>query len=160
MKYKSELVDFETILPVWANELWPNRTSDIKSMSSMTYNKTFDMDIYKKYQPTFVAVYNNSNDIIGVNSGHRTDDTMYRSRGIWVNPLYRQKGIAGILFCEIEGQAMKEECVWLWSIPRQVALPAYKKYGFEQTSDFFDEGMEFGPNCYVKKKLDYEFKQH
>ena len=48
MKYKSELVDFETILPVWANELWPNRTSDIKSMSSMTYDKTFDMNIYKK----------------------------------------------------------------------------------------------------------------
>jgi GNAT superfamily N-acetyltransferase len=85
---------------------------------------------------------------------------MYRSRGIWVDPVYRGKGVAGILFCELEGQAMKEQCKSIWSVPREKALPSYVKYGFKQTSDFFNEGMEFGPNCYVIKELDYELKQH
>lgn len=155
MKSRSEIVDFETILPIWEEKLWPNRESEIKPMSSMMYKGGFDMDIYNLYEPTFFAVYNNAGQIIGVNSGHRTEQRLYRSRGIWVNPLYRKKGVAGVLFCELHGQAMKEECTAIWSIPRKKALPAYEKYGFEQTSDFFDEGMEFGPNCYVYKELDY-----
>ena len=160
MKFKSEAVHFETILPIWRHSLWPDRKSQIKHMSSMTYEGKIDMSIYKKYTPTFFAVYNNAGQIIGVNSGHQTGDRMYRSRGIWVDPVYRGKGVAGILFCELEGQAMKEQCKSIWSVPREKALPSYVKYGFKQTSDFFNEGMEFGPNCYVIKELDYELKQH
>ena len=160
MKYKVEKVDFDTILPIWQNKLWPNRESQIRSMSSMMYEGGFDMNIYKIYEPSFFAVYNNAKDIIGVNSGHRTESKLYRSRGIWVDPLYRKKGIAGILFCELFGQAISEQCEAVWSIPRKESLSAYTKYGFEQTSDFFDEGMEFGPNCYVYMKLDRTNLQH
>tara|TARA_Y200000002_G_scaffold383243_1_gene404357 strand:- start:6460 stop:6942 length:483 start_codon:yes stop_codon:yes gene_type:complete len=160
MKFRTEHVDFNVIQPVWFEKLWPGRNSDIKPMSSMTYDGKIDMSIYDKFKPTFVAVYNNADTIIGVNSGHQTGDNMYRSRGVWVDPLYRKQGIAGILFCEIEGKAMEEKCKTMWSLPRKESLPAYEKYGFIKTSDFFDEGMEFGPNCYVKKELDYEFKPH
>jgi GNAT superfamily N-acetyltransferase len=156
MKGRSEIVDFETILPIWEEKLWPNRESEIKSMSSMMYQGGYDMSIYEKYEPTFFAVYNVVNEIVGVNSGHRTSNDLYRSRGIWVDPRYRLKGVSGILFCELHGQAMREGCTAIWSIPRQIALPAYEKYGFKQTSDFFDEGMEFGPNCYVYKELNYD----
>ena len=160
MKYRSELISFQDILPIWQEKLWKGRNSPIKPMSSMLYKGGFNMDIYNLYSPTFFAVYNNANKIIGVNSGHRTNEQVYRSRGIWVDPLHRKKGIAGILFCELEGQAMKEKCTSIWSIPREEALPAYIKYGFVKSSNFFDEDMEFGPNCYVRKKLDYELKQH
>lgn len=160
MKYKIKTVDFETVLPIWEEELWPDRASEIKPMSSMMYKGGFDMDIYNLYKPTFFAVYNNAGQIIGVNSGHRTEQRLYRSRGIWVNPLYRKKGVAGVLFCELFGQAMKEQCEAVWSIPRKSALSSYELYGFKKTSEFFDEGMEFGPNCYVYLELDYEFKQH
>ena len=41
----------------------------------------------------------------------------------------------------------------IWSIPRKSALPAYAKFGFETVGDYFDEGMEFGPNIYVIKRI-------
>lgn len=160
MNSQTAVVDFETILPIWKNKLWPERIDPIRPMSSMTYLGGYDTTIYEKYNPTFFVVYNVVGDIIGVNSGHRTSDNLYRSRGLWVDPKYRLKGISGILFCELHGQSMKEGCTAIWSIPRKSALPAYEKYGFNRTSDFFDEGMEFGPNCYVYKDIDYEFKPH
>jgi GNAT superfamily N-acetyltransferase len=160
MNYKTNTINFETILPIWNDKLWLGRVSDIKPMSSMVYLGGYDVSIYKKYSPTFFAVYNNAGDIIGVNSGHKTTDNLYRSRGLWVDPLYRLKGISGILFCELYGQAIKESCIAIWSIPRKTALPAYKKYGFKQTSEFFDNAMEFSPNCYVYKEIDYELKPH
>ena len=160
MRFKVEIVDFQTILPIWEEELWLGRSSEIKPMSSMTYLGGFDMSIYEKYEPTFFAVYNVVNEIVGVNSGHRTSDDLYRSRGIWVDPRYRGNGIAGILFCELFGQAINEQCEAVWSVPRKNALLAYEKVGFKQTSDFFDEGMEFGPNCYVYAELDYNIKEH
>jgi GNAT superfamily N-acetyltransferase len=160
MKYSTSIVDFRTIFPIWKEKLWPERLSDIKMMSSMMYLGGYDTSIYNKYSPTFFTVYNNNGDIIGVNSGHKTTNNLYRSRGLWVDPLYRLQGISGILFCELYGQAMKESCKAIWSIPRKTALPAYKKYGFIQTSDFFNDAVEFGPNCYVYKEIDYEFKPH
>jgi GNAT superfamily N-acetyltransferase len=160
MNYKTNTINFETILPIWNDKLWLGRVSDIKPMSSMVYLGGYDVSIYKKYSPTFFAVYNSAGDIIGVNSGHKTTDNLYRSRGLWVDPLYRLKGISGILFCELYGQAIKESCIAIWSIPRKTALPAYKKYGFKQTSEFFDNAMEFSPNCYVYKEIDYELKPH
>jgi GNAT superfamily N-acetyltransferase len=160
MKYKTGTVEFNTILPFWKEKLWPNRKDAIRPMNDIAYLGGHDPEIYKKFEPTFFVVYNLVNEIIGVNSGHRSTVDMYRSRGLWVDPQYRRKGISGILFCELHGQAMKENCKAIWSIPRKESLPAYEKYGFIKTSDFFDKGMEFGPNCYVYKEIDYEFKQH
>ena len=153
MKFKSEAVYFETILPIWKHNLWPNRQSQIKHMSSMTYKGKIDMSIYEKYTPTFFAVYNNAGQIIGVNSGHQTGERMYRSRGIWVDPEFRRYGVAQILFDMTEKQAKKEKCDAVWSMPRKSALPAYEKFGFVKQGDFFDEGVEFGPNCWVLKRL-------
>lgn len=110
------------------------------------------MSIYQKYTPSFWGVYED-NKIVGVNSGFRTDVHDYRSRGIWVDPQYRGQGIASLLFDALFVQAFEEQCTMCWSIPRQSALRAYTSVGFVQTSDFFDEGMEFGPNCYVCKML-------
>ncbi len=157
---ESKTISFEQITEVWHKELWPSRVSPIETHSAMTWPFDgnpieFDMDIFN-YEPTFFGVYDNQK-LVGVNSGHRTKDNIYRSRGIWVNPEYRKKGISKILFLMTESQAIREECNLIWSIPRKSALSAYTRFGFETVGDFFDEGMEFGPNIYVRKEINVNY---
>ena len=149
-------ITFETICHIWQKHLWQNRVSPIETHSAMTWPYDgnpieFDMDIFN-YEPSFFGVTANGR-IVGVNSGHRTKDNIYRSRGIWVDPDVRKKGVAQLLFNATQKQAINEGCNMIWSIPRKSALPAYTKFGFETMGDFFDEGMEFGPNIYVFKEL-------
>jgi len=151
-KFVIHTIDFDIISAVWKQQLWTNRKSEICPMSSMQFLGGTDMSIYEKYVPSFWAVFDNDN-IIGVNSGFATADTRYRSRGIWVDPDYRNKGIAQLLFGQIDKQAKQENKSVCWSIPRKTALPAYEKAGYVKCSDWFNEGMEFGPNCYVKKSI-------
>ena len=58
-----------------------------------------------------------------------------------------------MLFLMTESQAVREGCEIIWSIPRKSALKSYTKFGFETVGNYFDEGMEFGPNIYVKKEI-------
>ena len=150
-------ITFETICHVWQKHLWQNRVSPIETHSAMTWPFDgnpieYDMDIFN-YKPAFFAIFQRQ-EIVGVNSGHRTKDNIYRSRGIWVHPDHRKKGVSKMLFDATEKQARNEGCNMIWSIPRKSALPAYTKFGFETVGDYFDEGMEFGPNIYVTKELD------
>lgn len=147
-----EKIEFETIKKIWETKLWRDRISAIKPMSSMQWNGGIDMSIYDKYEPTFFGVYD-GDKLVGVNSGFRTKDTLYRSRGIWVDPDYRGQGVAQKLFEALDAVALNEGCVEIWSIPRKDALVAYLRAGYVQVGSFFDEGMEFGPNCYVLKKI-------
>ena len=149
-------ITFEQICQIWQSELWPNRVSPIETHSAMTWpfdgnQLEFDMDIFN-YDASFFCVYRKQ-VIIGENSGHRTRDDLYRSRGIWVDPKFRKTGVAQTLFELTESKAREEGCRLIWSIPRKSALPAYTKFGFETVGDYFDEGMEFGPNIYVRKDL-------
>jgi len=145
-------VDFETVKHVWVSRLWPGRY-DVKPMSSMVYGdfEKFDMNVYMKYTPTFWAAYS-GDKVVGVNSGFRTSDTQYRSRGIWVDPEYRKCGIAQQLFLCLEKQAHKEGCKTMWSFPRKGSHHAYLKYGFTKTSDWIHDA-EYGINCYVLKDV-------
>ena len=149
---KINKITFDEILPLWENKLWPNRKSQIKPMSSMTYDKLYDMEIYNNYVPTFWGVFDN-NKLIGVNSGHKTNSHSYRSRGIWVDPNYRGKNIAYLLFLDLEEQALLEGCNNIWSIPRRGSESAYLKFGFKLVGDWFDNNMEFGPNIYAIKHI-------
>jgi len=146
-------IDWDTIHFQWKFNLWPGRY-DIKPMSSMIYNKpeTYDMEIYEKYEPTFWGVYSDKNEIVGVNSGFRTADDMYRSRGIYVNPDYRKQGIAQMLFDALEEQSIEESCTHIWSYPREGSHHAYLKFGFEETSKWYDDS--FGKNVYVLKQVE------
>jgi GNAT superfamily N-acetyltransferase len=148
-------ISFEDILPIWENKLWPNRESAIEGVSAMTWPyegnpDPIDMNIFD-YQPTFYGVYID-NKLVGVNSGHRTSDAQYRSRGIWVDPEYRKKGVAQLLFVLTEHQARIEQCEMLWSIPRKTALTAYTKFGFTTVGDFIITETA-DANIYVKKVL-------
>ncbi len=148
-------ISFEDILPIWENKLWPNRESAIEGVSAMTWPyegnpEPIDMNIFD-YQPTFYGVFMD-NKLVGVNSGHRTTDTQYRSRGIWVDPDYRKRGVAQLLFVLTEHQARIEKCEMMWSIPRKTALTAYTKFGFTTVGDFIVTETA-DANIYVKKVL-------
>ena len=150
-------ISFDTILPIWKNELWPDRTSAIETHSAMTWPfegapDPIDMNIFD-YKPTFWGVYIDDK-LVGVNSGHRTDHTQYRSRGIWVDPDYRGRVIAQMLFSMTEHQALVEGCLLLWSIPRKTALSSYTKFGFETVGGYI-ETETADANIYVKKFLPY-----
>ena len=148
-------ISFDEIAPVWHDKLWPNRTSSIEPMSAMTWPyegdpQPIDMSIFE-FEPVFWGVYVDGK-LVGVNSGHRTSDTQYRSRGIWVDPDYRMHGISQQLFMMTQHQAIIEGCEMIWSIPRKTALKAYTKFGFETVGDFF--GTETADaNIYVIKRI-------
>jgi len=148
-------IDFNTIQSIWKNKLWPNRNSAIETHSAMTWPfegnpESIDMKIFN-YTATFWGAYLD-NKLVGVNSGHRTTDEQYRSRGIWVDPDYRKRGVAQMLFLMTAHQAKVEGCEMLWSIPRKTALPAYTKFGFETVGDYIvTETSE--ANIYVRRSL-------
>ena len=148
-------LSFEQISDIWQNKLWPNRTSAIETHSAMTWPfegnpEQYDMNVFN-YPATFWGVYID-NKLVGVNSGHKTTDTQYRSRGIWVDPEYRKQGIAQNLFLLTKHQAQLEKCEMIWSIPRKTALPAYTKFGFETVGDYIvTETSE--ANIYVRLLL-------
>ena len=94
--------------------------------------------------------------LVGVNSGHKTSDTHYRSRGLWVDPSFRKQGIAQMLFQMTEQQAVDECCSFVWSVPRKTALSAYQRFGFNTVGGFF--GTETSDaNIYVIKNLRQDF---
>ena len=152
---KIERLNFEKIKSIWQTKLWPNRTSAIETHSAMTWPfegnpDPINMDIFN-YPATFWGAYLD-NKLVGVNSGHKTTDKQYRSRGVWVDPEYRKGGVAQMLFLMTAHQAKVEGCEMLWSIPRKTALPAYTKFGFETVGDYIvTETSE--ANIYVKLLL-------
>ena len=152
MQYELREVEFSEVLPIWAIKLWPGRESPIKSMSSMTYDRNFDMEIYDKYNPYFWAVFC-GDMIVAVNSGHQTNDYEFRSRGLYTNPAHRGEGLAKQVLGATIAKAKELKLNRVWSVPRQSSVYAYESVGFKRTSDWFDEGVEFVPNCYVELKI-------
>lgn len=148
-------ISFDQILPVWQNELWPDRQSAIETHSAMTWpyswpEKEIDMEIFN-YDATFFGVFSKQR-LIGVNSGHKSSEVEYRSRGIWVDPAFRKTGVAQLLFDMTADQALNEGCEMIWSIPRKTALKAYTKFGFMTVGDYFNTETS-DANIYVLKRL-------
>lgn len=147
-----EISSFEEIYPYWDKFLWPNRESKILKASSMMYGGGYDKKIATTALPVFWKILD-SREIIGINSGFKTANNYFRSRGLWVHPSYRKQGLSQKLLSAAETEAIKQKCLYLWSVPRTASLTAYIKFGFQVTSEPFSEGMEFGPNCYALKQI-------
>jgi len=157
MQYDYFESTFENIYDIWNEGLWPNRVSKIEDHSALY----FDVLLWKKYgnvfinkqrekiweyKPTFWVVREN-NKVIGANSGFRTDENIYRSRGLYVSPEHRGKGVSKMLLKLTIEVAKKEKCEVIWTMPRKSALPAYESMGFRKIGKWIGEGVEFGPNC-------------
>lgn len=145
-------ISFEGILPVWKEFLWVGRKSSIHPMSSMTFERTFDKSIYENFEPTFFGLFVDDK-LIGVNSFHRTHVTQGRSRGIYLFKEHRGNGYSKFLLNAAIYQAKEEGCNLIWSLPRISSLSAYLSVGYEVCSEEINEGVEFGPNIYVKQHL-------
>ena len=153
------LSSFEEIYSIWRDKLCPERISKIKPMSSLCWqlpNEIIkDNSIFERYSPTFWVVKDNEK-IIGVNSGFKTSDKVYRSRGLYVDIEYRKQGISQILLRQTILQGKKEECHWIWSMPRKTALPVYQKIGFKKRGKWLKEGVEFEPRCLTTRQIIYK----
>ena len=143
-----EKIKYEDILDLWSI-LWPTRTNN--THSNMRYKDTAFPKITELYAATYWG-YFDSNTLVGVNSGHSSSLLHYRSRGLYVLPEYRKKGIATQLLQEVIKQGKTENRKLCWSLPRKEAIDAYLSVGFNQDSTWFEtETSE--QNCYVIKKI-------
>lgn len=145
-----DLVEYDVILPIWEQFLWPGRI-DIKNMSSMQYLSGYDVKIYDRYAPYFFAYYIDNN-IAGINSAHKSSQTEFRSRGLYVFDEYRNQGIGKQLLEYTVKLGRSEGCDYCWSVPRKTALSTYLSAGFNQSSDFFETDTS-DENCYAIIKL-------
>lgn len=146
-------IDYNIVWSIWNDKLWPGRET-IRPVSSMTYYREENLQVYNlEYsKPVFLGLYLD-NDLVGVNSGHIVNRFEYRSRGLWVSNQYRRQGIGATLLNETIKYARQRGCKYIWSFPREQSLSVYTKVGFVKVSEWINQNVEFGPNCYVRLDL-------
>lgn len=142
-------ITFEETIPYW-KILWGDVT--IRKKSGILLLKEFDMTINdnENIVPIFFGAFY-EDKIVGVNSGYSPVDNQYRSRGLYILPEYRRRGISQLLLKATQEQGRKENKNLFWSMPRKEALSVYQKFGFKKISEFSDR--EFGRNCFVIKTI-------
>lgn len=150
-------VDFDTVLPMWSNSLWPGRVSPIRPVSTMMYLGGKNQDIAKKYtdQARFFAIYDGdlNNKLTGVFSGHPTTEVHYRARGLYVLPQYRRQGVGFQLVNAVLNAAFLAHRELCWCIPRLQNQMFFWRCGFATVSMPTTVDMEFGPNIYMSRVL-------
>lgn len=148
---KPRVISFDEVFPVWSGKLWPARQSLIRPVSPIQIDLQYDPTILS-YSPHFFGVYFQQK-LVGVIGGYPTSDTLYRCRGLYVEPAFRGFNISQILFNEVVQAATKHGAQSIWTLPRKSAWPVYEKLGFYRITDWIEKGMEFGPNCVAKHEL-------
>jgi len=144
------LIDFDTILPVWKEKLWPDRVSAIETHSAMLHLFT-EYDMGNFLLPSWYHGFYVNGELAGVNSGHMCTDMSARSRGLWVYPKYRQKGIGKQLLIASIDKALIHNSLSVWSYPRKSSWQTYESAGFVLTSEWQNtETSEANAYCYLK----------
>jgi GNAT superfamily N-acetyltransferase len=142
-------ITFDEVLPIWNTHLWPDRQSSIDPTSAMCYLGGYDL-VNTRSNPTFFA-YVIDNEVAGVNSGHKTMNDGYRSRGLYVLEKFRGMGIGTQLLKATIEQAKIEHCNMCWSYPRKSSWKSYLNAGFELSSDWeISETSEANAYCIIK----------
>ena len=150
-----EETDFETAKKVWLSDLWSDRDpADTKPVSTMTLdnNRNISYDMAIKDQPAYFFVVRHRGTIVGINSGHKCNESLFRSRGLWVEKTHRKLGISKLLLTAVDNKARQVGCSAVWTYPRKRSLRAYESAGYEKISDWRNDGL-FGPNCIAYKTL-------
>ena len=118
--------------------MWPGRDAEPTNPWDLTEdNKILQSSVLGL--PTFFGVYDN-NTLIGVNSGYKTNDFNYRSRGLWVDINYRRRKISSLLLYNTIEKAKQEGAAMIWTCPREESLKAYESSGFNRAKLFSGGG--------------------
>lgn len=145
MKVYLRTATFQEVLPLWSAGLWPNRNSPINPVSPLDHQLRYSFSI-KGAHPTF-WILESQGKVVGTLSGFQTGQSYYRVRGLYIEPAYRGRGWSSRLLLAALNQARVERNSTAWTLPRKSTFRAYEAVGFSRASDWFSEGMEFGPNC-------------
>ena len=141
-------VDFETIQKVWRENLWVDGDSADKRYNRIKIDGKFDQDMAEK--TVMYWAYKLDDEIVGVNSGYKSCENYYRSRGLWVTPRFRGAGFAKSLLDVVIGESIFWNCKYVWSYPREESLGVYESMGFKKQGDF--EVADYGFNCIAIKE--------
>lgn len=142
-------IEYLDILPVWTDYLWPNRTSPIESNSGMLFLEGHTIK-NMFMTPTFFG-YFIDDKLAGVNSGHMCLDKTYRSRGLYVFPEYRGRGIGKELLIATIEQGFKEAANFIWSYPRNTSWSTYEAAGFIICSEWYESEQGLNAFCAIGK---------
>lgn len=140
-------IDFDLAKSYWNKTLWVDR--DIKPVSSMLYSSGYNMNVYNLEisMPVYLAIFNN-NEMIAINSVFNSDDDELRSRGLYVNPLFRGQGLSSLLLNKSLAIGKNRNCKYCWTLPKKESFYAYEKVGFIKTSEW--QTFDYGVNCYAR----------
>ena len=125
-------LSWDEIYKIWREYLWPDRLTSIETHSAMLYSKGYNIENFK-FKVEYIGCFK-ENILVGVNSGHKTMDGGYRSRGLWVHPDHRGQGIGQILLRQII--EYRNNAFFVWSYPRRTSWSTYQAVGFQLTSDW------------------------
>lgn len=151
-------VSFELILKYWERYLWSKyvekgyRINRVNTTTQENYcYKALEYlnqeQIESLIKPTYIAYFYDS-EIVGVESGYKTNINYYRLRGLWVHENFRREGVATKM---IDYLTEKSKEKYLWTIPREYALPFYKSYGFDITGR--SAKTTYGQNYFAVKEI-------
>lgn len=145
-------ITWEEIYPFWKNYLWPERQSKIEPKSAMLFLGGYSTDHFTQ-DVDFFGYYANS-EIVGVNSGHictgnQDNSVNYRSRGLWVNPQYRNRGIGQQLLLAAIDSAKNQGFTLVWSYPRQSSWLTYQATGFSLASEWHQCEGNINAYCFI-----------
>ena len=141
-------VDFETIQKVWRKNLWVEGDSADKRYNRIKIDGKFDQNMAEK--TVMYWAYRLDDEIVGVNSGYKSCENYYRSRGLWVTPRFRGAGFAKSLLDVAIGESIFWNCKYIWSYPREESLGVYESMGFKKQGDF--KIADYGFNCIAIKE--------
>ena len=159
-----EEISFEEIKEVWEKELWPDKKNGVAKANEWTWEWSVirskrklgkDKQMAKEVEPTFIGI-RSGQELVAVNSCYYSNTQgmfkYWRSRGLWVHPNFRGQKYSSVVLIWCLEYAKRKGGHWMWTVPRESALPAYKSAGFVQQSDWFEDG-QYGPNCIASKYL-------
>ena len=140
-------ITFDIILPIWRNHLWPNRISAIEPTSAMKFLGGYDIESMRNTPHFFAWIQDKK--ILGVNSGHLCYDNSFRSRGLYVFPEHRGKGIAQELLKATITEGKSQSADFIWSYPKQSSWKSYESVGFQLASDWEQSELDINAYCRI-----------
>ena len=97
--------------------------------------KCFDLNLPVWYLGATLDASETESTLIGVNSGHMCSDGTARSRGLWVDPNHRGRGVGVALLLATILAASKYRPSFVWSFPRKTSLKSYSNAGYFTVGD-------------------------